>query len=424
MSNRTILETNPVAELSLPQQKATAASEPRLLQFIELLVINKRLILMFAVIGLIISAAIAFLITNRYDATVRLMPPDQSSSSMGNAALAALTSKGGETLGSMAADLLGTHASGAMLLGVLNSRTVQDDLINTFDLRRVYGKKKYVDAREVLAKRTTISEDHKSGIITLTVQDTDRERVVQLARAYIDELNKRVSDLTTSAAHRERVFLEDRIDKIKKDLDASSLQLSKFSSKNLTFEPQMQGKAMLEAASALQGQLIAAETELSGLKQIYGSENARVRASEARVSELRRRLAQLSGANSGQPGKLQHDEPYPSLEQLPLLGNTYFELYRRAKIDETIYELLSRQYELAKVEEAKEIPSIKVLDEPVLPEKKSWPPRLLIICLGTVIAVGISISWLLARTIWQVLQPDDPYKRLALRAVNIVKSNA
>jgi capsule polysaccharide export protein KpsE/RkpR len=348
------------------------------------------------------------------------MPPDQSSSSLNNAALSALTSKGGDTLGAMAADLLGTHASGAMLLGILNSRTVQDDLINSFDLRRVYREKRYVDAREVLAKRTTISEDHKSGIITLTVQDTDKQRVVQLARAYIDELNKRVSDLTTSAAHRERVFLEGRLEKVKQDLDASSLQLSKFSSKNLTFDPQMQGKAMLEAASALQGQLIAAETELSGLRQIYGAENARVRAAEARVGELRRRLNQLSGAGANASGKLQTGEPYPSLEQLPLLGNTYFDLYRRTKIDETIYELLNRQYELAKVEEAKEIPSIKVLDEPVVPERKSWPPRLLIISLGTVFAAGIAVSWLVGKKMWQGIDPRHPYKLLAQRGFAIL----
>jgi uncharacterized protein involved in exopolysaccharide biosynthesis len=420
LSNRTILEPNSIDEVrSLTGEHATVA-EPRTIELLRLVVDHWRLILRYALAGVAISAAIAFLIPSRYEATVKLMPPDQSSSSLNNAAFSALASKGGDTLGAMAADLLGTHASGAMLLGILNSRTVQDDLINSFDLRKVYGKKKYVDAREKLAKYTNISEDHKSGIITLTVTDTDRQRVVALGRAYIDELNKRVSDLTTSAAHRERVFLEQRLEKVKQDLDASSLQLSKFSSKNLTFDPQMQGKAMLEAASALQGQLIAAETELSGMRQIYGSDNSRVRAAEARVSELRRRMNQLSGAGSNGNLQLQNGEPYPSLEQLPLLGNTYFDLYRRTKIDETIYELLNRQYELAKVEEAKEIPSIKVLDEPVVPERKSWPPRLLIIFLGTIFSIGICISWLAGRKMWRTIDPKNPYKLLTQEGSGIV----
>ena len=262
---------------------------------------------------------------------------------------------------------------------MLNSRTVKDDLIARFDLRKVYSEKLFEDAQKSLDKRTTIAEDKKSGIITISVQDRDPHRAVQLANAYIHELNSRLSDLSTSSAHRERIFLEGRLASIKKELDQSSLEVSEFSSRNKTLDPQVQGKATLEAASALQGQLIAAETELSGLTQIYGPQNSRVRAASARVNELNRKLRRLSGEGNRAEvgGPSQPAEPYPSLEQLPILGNTYYQLYRANRINETIYELLMRDYELAKVEEAKETPSIKVLDEPVLPEQKAWPPRTL-----------------------------------------------
>ncbi|MFY9643666.1 MAG: lipopolysaccharide biosynthesis protein, partial [Terriglobales bacterium] len=292
--------------------------------------------------------------------------------------LGALTSKAGDTLGAAAGDLLGMRTTGATLIGILTSRTVGDDLINRFDLRKVYSKRRYEDARKVLLKRTEVSEDRKSGIITIRVQDSSADRSALIARGYIDELNVRVSQLTTSSARRERMFLEDRLKTVKAHLDEASLRLSRFSSENKTFDPQVEGKTMLEAAATLQGQLIAAESELKGLEQIYGPENARVRAAAAKVGELRARLHRLSGSDSGEAKQdSTTGDLYPSIEQLPLLGNTYYDLARQARIDETVYEALTKQYELAKVEEAKEIPTIKVLDEPVVPDRRIWPPRLL-----------------------------------------------
>ncbi len=239
----------------------------------------------------------------------------------------------------------------------------------------------------MLSRRTDISEDRKSGIITIKVEDHDRDRAARIARGYVDDLNGRVSQLTTSSARRERVFLEGRLSSIKQQLDESTLQLSRFSSKNKTFDPQVEGKAMLDAASSLQGELIAAESELKGLEQIYGPENARVRSAAARVSELRSKLNGLSGNSSAVAKDGEASALYPSLQQLPILGNTYYDLARQAKINETVYEVLTRQYELAKVEEAKEIPTIKVLDEAIAPEQKIWPPRTLIVVLGTILAV-------------------------------------
>ncbi|MGC2110057.1 MAG: GNVR domain-containing protein, partial [Candidatus Korobacteraceae bacterium] len=103
-------------------------------------------------------------------------------------------------------------------------------------------------------------------------------------------------------------------------------------------------------------------------------------------------------------------ELYPSIEQLPLLGNTYYDLARQAKIDEAVYEALTKQYELAKVEEAKEIPTIKVLDEPVVPDRKIWPPRLAIILIGTILGLFVGLFWITARETWSGLDSSSPYK--------------
>ena len=359
------------------------------------------------VIGFVLVLLIAFLIPARYEATARLMPPDQVDAS--SALVSALMAGGGGVLGSLGGSVLGMRTSGATIVGILNSRTVQDDIINQFDLKKIYGERQLEDARRLLQKRSSITEDRRSGIITISVQDRSAERAAKLAQAYVNDLNSRVASLTTSAAHRERVFLEDRLGKVKEQLDEATLRLGQFSSKNKTLDPQIQGKAMLDAASALQGQLIGAETELSGLQQIYGSENYRVKAASAKVGELRTKLRTMSGSKTDgatdDGGQL-----YPSLEQLPLLGNTYYELARQAKVDESLYEVLIKQYELAKVEEAKELPSIKVLDEPVVPEQKSFPPRLLIILSGTFLFSLCAVVWLFAVAVWRRLDDDDPVK--------------
>ncbi len=180
---------------------------------------------------------------------------------------------------------------------------------------------------------------------------------------------------------------------------------------------------MMEAAANLQGQLIAAQAELSGLEQIYGPDNSRVRAAAAKVGELKSKLLTLSGNKPlSDNADAQNSQLYPSLAQLPMLGNTYYDLSRQAKIDEAVYEALTKQYELAKVEEAKEIPTIKVLDEPVVPEKKVWPPRTLIIALGTLLAFCLGIAWLALRDTWSALDDTNPYK-LAIGKIRVIFSN-
>ena len=390
----------------------------RVLSFLDLIGQNRRTLLTLVIAGLAISTAIAFSIPKRYEAVTRLMPPDQSN--MNAAMLGALTAKAGDAIGTVAGDVLGLRTSGATMVGILGSRTIQDDLINQFDLRKVYSEKRYNDTRKILEKRTNISEDKKSGIITISVEDASPQRAALLARAYVEDLNSDISHLTTSSAHRERVFLEERLQSVKQELDAATLKLSRFSSKSKTFDPQIEGKAMMEAASTLQGQLIAAETELKGLEQIYGPENSRVRASSARVAELRHKLRGMSGDTDGAAddnSMPKSGELYPSLEQLPLLGNTYYDLARRAKIDEAVYEVLTKQYELAKVQEAKEIPSIKVLDEPIVPESKSWPPRLLIIVFGITCVSFFACIWILARAGYERLDSHDPRRLLVNRLI-------
>ena len=384
----------------------------RMLAKLRLLWNQRRLVLRSAVVGLLVAALIAFLIPQQFESTAQLMPPDMQSSN-NLALLAGMSGSGG--LGMLAGDLLGIKSTGALFVGVLRSRTVEDRLVERFDLRKTYGVRLQMQARQKLAERTAISEDRKSGIITITVTDRDPKRAAALAGAYVEELNTLVAQLSTSSARRERVFLEDRLDGVKRDLGAAEKEFSQFASSKGAIDIPEQVKAMVEAAATLEGQLMAAQSEMEGLLQVYTGNNIRVRTTQARINELRQQLRRLGGKagnTQDQEDNPNFDSPYPTLRQLPILGVPFADKLRRLKIQEGVFEALTKQYELTKVQEAKEIPSVKELDAPVVPDHKSCPPRLLIMILGSGCAAIVGAGWILAAARWQELDPQDPGKAL------------
>jgi uncharacterized protein involved in exopolysaccharide biosynthesis len=372
------------------------------------------------VCGAVLSGLVAFLLPKSYEATAKLMPPE-SSSGGGAALLAALSSRGGPAmLGGLAGELLGVKGNGPVFVEILESRTVADRLIDQFQLAREYHTTKIEYTRKTLEFHTRISEDRKSGVITIIVTDHTPTQAAAMAQAYVTELDHLVAELSTSSARRERLFLEERLKTVKSDLDNAATQFSEFASKNTAIDIPTQGKAMVEAAAVLQGQLIAAEAEASGLEKIYTVNNVRVRALQARIGELRAQLQKLGGGGDS-PTDLKNDNSlYPSIRKLPLLGVTYADLFRRTKIEETVYELLTQQYELAKVQEAKEIPTVKVLDTAVAPTVKSSPHRVWLTVSGTLLFCGVAAGWILWRKHWNEIDPTDPGRVLAEEMVGSV----
>jgi uncharacterized protein involved in exopolysaccharide biosynthesis len=417
-----------VREVSLPEVPLEESPEWQAEQ-LRLLWGRRGFFLRAISIGLIVSTVVAFWIPKQYTSTTQLMPPDTESTS-GMSMMAAFAAKGSGGLESMAGDLLGLKSSGALFVGVLRSQTSQERLIQQFDLKKVYGARLVMDARARLDENSSISEDKKSGIITISVTDRDARRAAALANAYVDELNFMVANLSTSSARREREFLEERLKVVKQDLDDASNQLAQFSSKNNTLDIQQEGNAMLNVAANLAGQMIAAQAQLEGVRRIYTDSNPRVQSLNARVGELRKQLEKLSGVNS-RAGEIPEtfpstsgDMPYPTIRNLPLLGVKYSDYYRHAKIQETVYELLTEQYELAKVEEAKETPSVKVLDPAKIPEWKSSPPRLVIMLLGAFLAFCFSLVWVLGTARWEEVDPADPRKIFLHEVAGVLKAQA
>jgi capsule polysaccharide export protein KpsE/RkpR len=387
---------------------------------------SRRFLVRVGIIAFVLSLITACVLPKQYESTTRIMPPEQTSGSA--AMLAALAGKASSAggLASLAGGLLGGHGNDALFISLLRSGTISGHLIDRFQLQHVYHNRYVEDTAKKLARKTAITEDAKSGVITIVVEDTDRGRARDLAAAYVDELNILVARVNTSAARREREFIEKRLQSVGQDLQQAQIEMSDFSTKNAAIDIKEQTRAMVDAGAKLQGELVASQSELDSLQQVYGNENVRVHAAEARVGTLRRELERESDGNGLPPGETPSDDalPYPALRQLPALAVPWANLYRRVRIQETVYEMLSAQYETARIEEAKSIPTVSVIDPAGWPERKSSPHRLIITLVSTALALMIASIFLLAQRSWLAIHETDTRRVLAADMVETLKKHA
>lgn len=410
IDNRTVeLAESESAELS-PSHREVEAPAQSWVTTVWLLWGNRQVLKKFLLTGLLFSILLALLLPNKYKATTELMPPEDKSE---NLLKLALGSSVAGILPAGASGALGIKSEGDLFVGVLQSRSVADAIINRFDLRKVYRDRFYEQARRDLGNNAQITLDRKSGIITISILDRSPDRASAIANEYVNQLDHLVSQLSSSGAHRERIFLEERLKVAKQELDVADQELSQFSSKSSVLDITEQGKAEVEAGAALQGQLIAAESDQRALEQIYTADSAQVKQGSARIGELRRQLQKLGGQNQATKDVGPNETSlYPSLRQLPLLGVKYIDLYRRAKIDEAIFETLTKEYELARIEEAKEIPTVGVLDVAKPPERKDSPHRPIIVLLGSIVSLLVGALFVIGCNAWEQMDPDDDRKLL------------
>jgi capsule polysaccharide export protein KpsE/RkpR len=374
--------------------------------------LQRRRIFRWVVLGFLLSLVVAWRYP-KYESTAQIMPPDSSGG--GLASLLPALSKSPGLVG-MAGDLMGMKSTSAIFARVLESRTVQDHLIERFDLRKRYSYNYWEDARKKLTKRTVISEDKKSGVIAISVQDHDATVAAELANAYVEELGSVLAKVSTSAARRERIFIEQRLADENNTLQDAERQFSQFASANMALDVPEQTKVEVEAAARLQGELIASKAQLEGLKQTYTEENIRVKSVQAHVNELQRELAKI---NSGRVSTVQDaTSPYPSVRNLPILGVKWADLYRQTKIRETVVELLTQQYEMARIQEAKEIPSVKVLDPASTPERRE-PSWKLVIALGTLLSALLACLGYFIKNWWDRWDQDDPRRILISQVLRV-----
>ena len=394
---------------------------------------HRRLLAITAGISLVVGLSVAFLLPKQYESSARIMPP--ASSMGGLALLGALTGRGAGSLGalgSLAGGLLGGGGNTALFIDLLRSGTVGGHIIDRFDLQHLYHKRYRVEAAKALARRTKIVDDKKSGVITLTVTDEDPTRARDMAQAYLDELNQLVNRTNTSSARQERLFIENRLKGVESDLGKAQQQLSEFSSTHTTIDIKEQTRAMVDAASRLQAQLIVEQSGLDSLRQTYGDANIRVRSAEARIGVIQAEIKKMSGTSAALPTELAKTDPpsgvtptagdsYPALRQLPRLAVPYANLYREVQVQQTVYELLTQQYEIARIQEAKDIPVVSVIDAPGIPEKKSFPPRLILALICMVSSTVVASLFLLLRQYWLTVPANDPAKQLVQEITSVLR---
>jgi len=409
---------------SLPQVQTAATSLLAPIDVAWLLWRKRKFLVRFSAAGAALFIVIALVWPKRYTASATLMPPDYNTMSQLALSLPGLSSDSGEGGGNggggnkgaglmgLASQLLGLNSSGQLFVGVLQSRTVQRDLISKFDLMKRYGARYPEDAQKLLDKNTEIKVDDKTGMLGISVEDNDANIAAAMVQTYIDDLNKVLGTVNISSAHRERLFIEKRRAEVKQDLDEAAKQFSEFASANAAIDIPEQAKAMVAAGADMQAQLIEAQSMLSGLQQIYTDNNPRVRGMKAQVAELERQVNTFGGkgVTPSNGSVLNKNDLYPSVRQLPLLGVRYLELYRQSKINESVYELLTKQYEIARLQEARDVPTAQVLDAPLVPQKKTSPRRTLMVLFGTLFTFLAGVTGLIGQAYWIHTDPQLPWK--------------
>jgi uncharacterized protein involved in exopolysaccharide biosynthesis len=373
--------------------------------------LRRKMVLGILAIGLSIALVDAVRQKNVYTSTTTFMPPDTASTSSNLINMMGASS----SAASLGSEMLGLETPGELYVTILESRNVLDGLITRFDLMHYYDARLLGDARKALAGNTVVSLDRKSGVITVSVTVANPELAANIAHGYVTELNRVLTDDSTSSARRERIFLEGRIKEIKQQLDDSSKALSQFSAKSGAIDPSSQSRSMVDEGLRLQGELITGRSQLAGLRQTYSEDNPRVRAAEARNAELQRQLNALGGRDQN-PGPQSDSQksPYPAASELPALGLTYSDLEREVRVQQALWEALTRQYEAARVEEAEQISAARVLDVADVPERKSGPSRRLIIMIGSVLSLLLACIAVIARTVWEGMDSNEEPKKLIL----------
>jgi uncharacterized protein involved in exopolysaccharide biosynthesis len=405
-SSSTELLVQPDEDEFAPMEEEGEAFSEGVVRFIRSMWVRRRVVLSILASGFLLSSLAAILKPNTYTSTTTLMPPGNTSSFGSVMSLLSNKPEAGIT-----DEMLGIGTPGELFIAILGSRNVQGALVTRFNLMHYYNVRTLDDARKELAKDTTISEDQKSGVITISVDAFKPEFAAQLAQAYVTELNRVVTDDSTSSARREREFLEARVKEVKQELDESSKALSQFSTKNKAIDIHSQAVSMVDAGLKLQAQLIDGRSELAALKQTYSEDNARVKAVEASNAELERQIDALGGVSQTQ-GAAPNGSPYPSVSELPMLGLTYYDLERKVHVDEELWETLTKEYEVAKVEEAKQIPTVRVLDVANIPVRKSGPHILRIVILGIGVSILLACLVVFGMNSWERTDPASEPKKL------------
>ncbi|MBS1804118.1 MAG: chain length determinant family protein [Acidobacteria bacterium] len=362
-------------ESQAPSEPATVPRSSRSddLSFLDILIVlaeHKATIglvtLVFAVLAIILS----LLLPKRYTATTTLLPPQQNSS-----LASALSSQLGSLSGmaSLAGGSLGLKNPNDMYVGMLKSRTVEDAMVQRFELMQEYRKKFASDARHELENHTKVDGSGKDGLIHISIDDRDPKRAAELANGYVDQFRKLSEHMAITEASQRRLFFQQQLEETKESLANAEEALKQTEQKTGLIQVDAQARALIESAALLRAQIAAKEVQIESLKTFATGENSQLVQSQKELDALRGQLAKLGGSANIDEGLI-----VPK-GQVPAAGLDYVRKLRDVKYYETVFNILARQFEIAKVDEAKQGSLIQVVDAATIPDKRSFPNRTLIV---------------------------------------------
>jgi uncharacterized protein involved in exopolysaccharide biosynthesis len=351
-------------------------SESPVLDFLLLLMRHKRIVVGLPVATAVIAVIVVLVLPQWYTATTKIMPPQQSQSN----AVAILGQLGALT-GGAASQALGLKNPSDVYVSMLKSRTVADGIIQRFNLLEVYDKKYLEDARRALTRNSAISAG-REGIITIEVDDHDPKRAADIANAYVEELRGRTLNLAVTEAGQRRLFFEGQLKKARGDLADAETELKRFTEDAGLVNPAGQVSLTVGAAAALRAQIAAKEIQLKAMRSFATENNP----------DVQRTLQELAGLH-GELAKMEKDASTGKGDVLvpfgkaPEVGLEYTRRYRDMKYHETLFEVLAKQYEIARIDEAKDATLIQVLDLALPPERRSKPKRTLIVVVSVLASI-------------------------------------
>ena len=362
--------------------------ELSLLDLMLVLARHKKFITLVTATTAIVAVAVSLALPNIYTGTTKILPPQQS----GSAAAAMLSQLGG--LASLAGGIGGIKNPGDTYVGMLKSRTVADNLIQRFGLMEIYDADYMSAVRKELAAATAIVSG-KDGILTIEVDDKDPQRAADLANAYVDELLKLTTVLAVTDAAQRRLFFERQLSQAKERLTLAEAAAKQAIDRGGLSNIEAQGRAALELTARLRGQVAVKEVQISAMRGFAAAQNPNLRMAEQELGGLKAELAKIDGTQTGGSAPSSGGDGFASLR-----------LVRDVKYHEVVFELLAKQFELAKLEEAKESSVVQVMDVAVAPDRKSKPKRAIIVLLATIAGFLLSLVAVFVREAWANGQKD------------------
>jgi tyrosine-protein kinase Etk/Wzc len=364
-----------------PNKTEYVDDEINLLDYLIILVKRKKLIAYITLGVMLITAIVSLIIPSVYRAETKIMPPQQS----GQGSMSQLLGQLGGAAGLIGLPTGASKSPSELYIALLKTNNILDRIIDKFDLMKFYKAKSRVQPRSALSGAVEAKEDKKSGIITIAVMDKDPKRAAQFANAFVEELKALNKGLAVTEASQRRLFYEEQLKDVKKALMTAEEDMKVFQEKTgvLSIEPQAQ--VVIMAIANLKASIAAKEVELRVLKTYSTSSNPDVKKVEEGIKGLRAELNNMQVKN-----KIDHDPIMPTGEA-PQVGLEYLRKLRDVKFHQSLYEFLIKQYEAAKIDEAKDATIIQVIDKAEPPEKRFKPKRSQMVMIAGVVGFFLSI---------------------------------